>query len=277
MTNDFKDTSRSRSVRSLRLSYTFNEGAVQGMDIRAARWLGAIVLGSMLVSCSSEGIDTADGNGEEAAIEASNNTNAVEPDPAEAQQQQETETNAVQEAESDAVQEENSNAVQEPQVDHQAAQSPDGRYRIETFGVNDAITAAGLYPAAEIRLIDLSNDEVKWSTHGYYRQSFLWSPDSRYAAVYAESRTHGETFLVDVDAMDAIQLPNMEAVTPYWEGDVMTENEYFRHDPYFRHVSWLDNDRIRIAFEWNGSGDDRYSGTYVFGAGKRELLEVKWE
>jgi hypothetical protein len=247
------------------------------MNIRAIRWLGAIVLGSMLVSCGSVGSDSANGNGEDAAIEASSSSTAVEPDPAEAQVPQETEPDIVPEAESDAVQEADSNALRGPQVDHQSAQSPDGRYRIETFGVNDAITAAGLYPAAEIRLIDTSSEEVMWSTHGYYRQSFLWSSDSRYAAVYAESRTHGETFLVDVDAMDVIQLPHMEAVTPYWEGEAMTENEYFRHDPYFRHVSWLDNDRIRIAFEWSGSGDDRYSGTYEYSVSDRKLLAVEWE
>ncbi len=231
---------------------------------KATLWIGIVALGLMLVSCSSEEAEPADE--ETAVVEDNTNTNKGSLPP----------------AESDSVndpllQEPDSNAVQEPQVDHQAEQSPDGRYRIETFGVNDAITAAGLYPAAEIRLVDTSSEEVKWSTHGYYRQRFLWSPDSRYTAVYAESRTHGETFLVDVEAMDAIQLPNMDAVMPYWEGEAMTENEYLRHDPYFWHVNWLDNERIQIAFEWNGSGDDRYSGTYEYSVSARELLAVEWD
>ncbi len=235
------------------------------MDSHVIRWLGAIVIGSMLVSCSPEGNGTVNGNGNSSNDNGSSEEAAIELPPA-------AEPPAVVQEEITDV-----DAVQEPQVDHQTAQSPDGRYRMETFGVNDAITAAGLYPAAEIRLVDLSNEEVKWSTHGYYRQSFLWSPDSRYAAVYAESRTHGETFLVDVETMDVILLPNMDAVMPYWEGETMTENEYLRHDPYFRHVSWLDEDRIRIAFEWNGSGDDRYSGTYEYSVSERKLLAVEWE
>ncbi len=162
----------------------------------------------------------------------------------------------------------------EPKVEHAAAESPDGRYRIESYGINKDVFAGGLYPAEGIRLTDTANKETKWSmTPGYYTQSFLWSPDSRYVAVSYMARTWSGVIIVDTNDFSEVMLPGLDELRERWDGTT-TVNEQ-RPDPYWEAVEWLDDDRLSVSVKWTGTEDTEYSGTFIYDVSKRELMELK--
>lgn len=165
-------------------------------------------------------------------------------------------------------------SVVDAHVDHSAATSSDGIYRIESFGVIKDITAGGLYPAEGIRLVEVETKQELWSmSPGYYVQSYLWSPNNRYVAVYLETRISGETFVVDTKTMTKIPLPFIEQVSNNLNTN-MTVNES-RLDPYFRFMNWLDDDQLSVTFQWSGIGSDGYEGIYVHNVTENKLVEVK--
>lgn len=126
-------------------------------------------------------------------------------------------------------------------------------------------------------MADTADETVLWSTDAYYIHRFLWSPDSRYAAVYRQARTHGDALLVDTEDFATIRLPHMDDLASYWPDGMITEQENGRPDPYFEPTAWTDHARIRVRFEWFGSGDQFYSGMYTYDAAKRAILDVVWD
>jgi len=161
----------------------------------------------------------------------------------------------------------------EPQVAHAAAESPDGNYRIETYGTNRNVTAGGLFPAEGIRLLNIAAERTEWSMPGYYTQSFLWSPDSRYVSVSYMARIWGGTIVVDTSDFSEIGLPGLDEIRKRWDGTT-TVNEY-RADPYTEAAEWLDDTRLSVKVKWSGSDSIDYSGTYVYDVSTRELTELK--
>ena len=153
-----------------------------------------------------------------------------------------------------------------------SAVSPDGRYRIETYGENREVTAGGLYPVEGIRLINTASGEEIWSMTGYYTQSFFWSSDSRYVAVSYEARMWGGAVIVDAKDGSVIDLPDVEALRKHWKGET-TVNET-RPDPYFQVTEWLDASRVTVSFTWNGLDGSVYSGTYLFDVESRKIVEL---
>jgi len=164
-------------------------------------------------------------------------------------------------------------ALAEPGVHNESAESPDGKYLAEAYGVNKGVTAGGLYPAEGIRLVQISTGKELWSTMGYYSHSFVWSPNSRYAAVSYEARIWGGTVAVDVRDGSEIALPDLESLRKQWEGETTVHEE--RPDPLFRSEEWLDDRRLRVSFQWTGADDETYSGEYVYNVPAGKLLEVR--
>ncbi|QTH46340.1 hypothetical protein J4772_19095 [Cohnella sp. LGH] len=158
-------------------------------------------------------------------------------------------------------------------VNNESAESPDGKYVVEAYGVNEGIAAGGLHPAEGIRLVKASSGEELWSTTGYYSHSFVWSPNSRYAAVSYEARTWGGTIVIDARDGSEIALPDLEALRREW-GAETTVNEH-RSDPLFRSEEWLDDRRLRVSFEWFGADGEGYSGEYVYDVPGGKLLELR--
>ena len=141
--------------------------------------------------------------------------------------------------------------------------SPDGRFRVETHGVRIDITAAGIYPAEGIRLMEQDTGKVRWSmVPGYFRASFLWSPDSRFVAVYYEARTEGGTILLDTETMEPVNLPTMEALQKE-TGDNITPRS-FRPDPYYEATRWVDDHVVEIGFRWVSEKEQDVDGTFCF-------------
>jgi hypothetical protein len=165
-------------------------------------------------------------------------------------------------------------SVDEVHVNQSTATSSDGSYRIESFGMIKDITAGGLYPAEGIRLVEIETGQELWSmSPGYYAQTYLWSPNNRYVAVYAETRISGETFIVDTKTMTKILLPNIEQVRIKLNTN-MTVNES-RPDPDFRFINWLDDDHLSVAFQWTGIGSDGYEGIYIHNITDNKLSDIK--
>jgi len=162
-----------------------------------------------------------------------------------------------------------------PEASQTAASSPDGKYRIFAYGMDSSITQGGQYPAEGIRLLDAHTGQALWSmTPGFYNQSFLWSKDSRYVAVSYTARTYGETLLVDARSASRIDLPNLQTIREQLSGQATTVNDS-RSDPYFQAAEWLDGNRLSVQFQWTGTQDEIYKGTYVYDVGAQKLLGVK--
>ncbi len=165
-------------------------------------------------------------------------------------------------------------SVVDEHVDHSASTSPDGIYRIESFGVIKDVTAGGLYPAEGIRLVQIETGEELWSmSPGYYAQSYLWSSNNRYVAVYTETRISGETFIVDTKTMTKTSLPFIEQVRNKLNMNT-TVNES-RPDPYFRFINWIDDDHLSVTFQWIGIGSDGYEGIYIHNVTDNNLVDLK--
>ncbi len=162
----------------------------------------------------------------------------------------------------------------EPGVNNETAESPDGRYLAEAYGVNKGITAGGLYPAEGIRLVKRASGKELWSTMGYYSHSFLWSADSRYVAVSYMARIWGGSLVVDARDGSEIALPDLETVRRQTERKTTVHEA--RPDPEFRSEEWLDDRSLRVSFQWTGADYEAYSGEYVYDVSARKLLEVRW-
>ncbi|OBR65220.1 hypothetical protein A7K91_00675 [Paenibacillus oryzae] len=162
-------------------------------------------------------------------------------------------------------------SVPEPFVEHSVSTSSDGKYRIESYGVIKDVTAGGLYPAEGIRLVDITADKELWTmTPGYYKQSFVWSPDNRYVAVYIETRTSGSTFVVDTQTMLSNHLPYVDEVIEL--AGLKEARDENRTDAYFNVLNWVNEDQLSISFLWNGI--DGYEGKYTFDVKKDKFLIV---
>jgi len=167
--------------------------------------------------------------------------------------------------------------VSETSVRPSSAVSPDGRFRIETHGINTSVTAGGLYPAEQIRVVDAGSGDILWFDAGAYDHEFAWSPDSRYVAVFKANRTATEAFILDTDSLETALLPSQPERIHAQDADVTSGgNMGVLSGPYLRPVEWLDRGLIRVAFEWTGGGDDRFSGSYVYDVAEQEIVEVEW-
>ena len=155
-----------------------------------------------------------------------------------------------------------------------STESPDGRFRLETFGVDLEITAAGLYPANGIRLIDTEKNKAVWSmSPGYYRTGFWWSPDSRHAAIYYEARTYGATAILDTKTMELTELPAIAELQKQTKTDI-TERD-FRPDPYFEATGWKDDRCVEIGFQWTGQTTENVNGRFLFDVIDRSVKEFE--
>lgn len=153
-----------------------------------------------------------------------------------------------------------------------SAESPDGQYVIETYGENQVVTAAGLFPVEGIRLIDKASDKQIWSKEGYYQQEFEWSPDSRRVSVYHEARIWGDTVIVDTADGSEMTIPGIEEVRGQWKGESTVSDN--RPDPYFKVADWLDDTCVNVTFTWVGQKFETYGGNYVYDIVKRRILDL---
>ena len=145
-----------------------------------------------------------------------------------------------------------------PRVD-----SPDRAYRVEAYGTDKGITAAGLYPYEGLRVIRNSDETTVWNGDGYYRAEFLWSNDSKYVAVYREARIYGECFVVSADTGEVIELPDMGTVSA--QLDIASQPATNRPDPYFKAMEWVDDTTIHVNYRWiSQEGKKVVSGTYEY-------------
>lgn len=95
--------------------------------------------------------------------------------------------------------------------------SPDGRFYVRQMGADTSITASGFYPAERIQLVSRKSGEVLWEDIGYYHQSVLWSPGSRYAAIARRARTYQVVTVIDTQTFLAwdVTMPDGGPIPEY--------------------------------------------------------------
>ena len=95
--------------------------------------------------------------------------------------------------------------------------SPDGQFYVRQMGADASVTAAGLYPAERIQVVSRKTGEVLWEDIGYYHQSVLWSPGSRYAAIARRARTYQVVTVIDTRTFLAwdVTLPDGGPIPEY--------------------------------------------------------------
>ncbi|REK77574.1 DUF4825 domain-containing protein [Paenibacillus paeoniae] len=152
------------------------------------------------------------------------------------------------------------------------SESPDGEYFFEVYGQVEHVTSGGMMAAEGIRLLRAGNGEVLWElSPGYYQQSFLWSPDNRYAAVSYQARTGGGTVIVDTEGGAELAVPDVEAIRDFWDGQTTVDDQ--RPDPYLEALEWVDSDRLRLRIQWEGE-DARYEGELVYSMSNQKIVEL---
>ena len=143
------------------------------------------------------------------------------------------------------------------QIIHIYETSPNGNFHIEGIGPNETI---GWPLEYEIRLIDISSSEIKWSTNGRIAQLFMWTDNNRFVAVQYQGRLWIGTLIVDTHNFSTITLPCIDdiiAIHPYVE-------EPFFQAPYaFTLVGWESPTVVIIDFEWR-TNYDSIAGRYTY-------------
>jgi hypothetical protein len=159
---------------------------------------------------------------------------------------------------------ENPNKIQTgiPENETVASLSPNGKYRAEAYGTNQNVTAGGLFPYEEIRVVDVENNEILFKMPGYYAVDFVWSPDGRYVGIYYEARTYGESVIYDTKNRKSISLPKLRDIAShYGESNKPQEN---RPDPYFHITAWEDDETVVIDFSWNRENVEPFNGRFTY-------------
>ena len=165
-------------------------------------------------------------------------------------------------------------------VMHHMADSPDGKFRLETHGVSPDIYASGAYPCESIRIVDIQTDEVRWQMGGWLDEELSWSPDGRYAVVSYMNRVSWNTLLVDTADMSEITLPGMQELAARRPEHPSVNTE--RPDPDFRSGGWNDESTLLVNFSWRKDWDDMetgedISGVFGFNVAKKEILFINWD
>lgn len=95
--------------------------------------------------------------------------------------------------------------------------SPDGRFYVRQRGADTSVTEAGLYPAERIQVVSRKSGEVLWEDIGYYHQSVLWSPGSRYVAIARLARTYQVVTVIDTETFLAwdVTMPDGGPIPEY--------------------------------------------------------------
>lgn len=151
------------------------------------------------------------------------------------------------------------------------ADSFDGKYRIETFGENKNITAAGLYPTEGTRIIEISSGNEVWNTQGFYETEFQWSPDSRYVAINGAARIYSTCTVVDTqDFEKPVDLPGIEVIKDQINISVNSE----RPDAYIKANKWVDDSTVYVEFEWNKEDSETGKGSYKYSMSSGEMTEL---
>jgi beta-lactamase regulating signal transducer with metallopeptidase domain len=151
-----------------------------------------------------------------------------------------------------------------------SSDSPNGKLRLETFGINTRITAGGLYPAEGIRLKPTETDEVLWQQiPGYYSTGFIWSPDGRYAAITNQARTYGETVVLDTKKLNTISLPGVDELIKNFKIKLTVNIDH--PDSYFSAKQWVNNKIVKVEFKWTGQDDTVYTGAYDYDVVSKKL------
>jgi len=164
------------------------------------------------------------------------------------------------------------------------ADSPDGKYRLETYGVNPDIYTGGVYPCESIRIIDIQTGEICWQMEGWLDEEFSWSPNGRYAVVSYMNRISWSTLLVDTADMSEITLPG-----PYELAALHPEHpsvNTVRPDPDFRSDGWDDENTLRVNFAWRKAWDDingitendeLIQGDFIYDVARGEIISLRWD
>lgn len=97
------------------------------------------------------------------------------------------------------------------------ALSPDGRFLARTEGVDEGITAMGLYPAEHVQIADAETGEILWTGDGAYRQSILWSPEGGFAALERSARTWCSITIIETEGWTSWEftLPDGSPIPEY--------------------------------------------------------------
>jgi len=126
--------------------------------------------------------------------------------------------------------------------------SPDGRFRAQAVGVNEGITAMGLYPVETIQITDAETGEVLWEGDGAYEQSILWSPEGGFAALARSARTWCSVTILETEHWS-----EWDFTLP--DGSPIPEYTFLARDVSWG--VWLSEGRLELTIGEDGEGEER--------------------
>ena len=127
------------------------------------------------------------------------------------------------------------------------ADSPDGQYRMEAIGMwLDG--PSGFHSMDRIRLISLMDGTELWTEEHGMRNSFHWSPDSRFVSATHWGRIWAETFVVDTEDMGVIEMPTSQDLCAL-DPDI-PPMKAVRGDPYVVARGWQRDTVLILDIQW---------------------------
>lgn len=146
--------------------------------------------------------------------------------------------------------------------------SPDGRFLARVEGINDGITAMGLYPAETIQVTDAETGEILWEGDGFYEQSILWSPEGGFAALARSARTWCSVTVIETE-----NWTEWEFTLP--DGSPIPEYTFLPYDEPWG--AWQSEGVLDLTIGRGGDGEEQKYYTCVVNIREEKLEGITWE
>ena len=149
--------------------------------------------------------------------------------------------------------------------------SPDGTKRIESAGMYED-GPSGLHALQEMRIIDMNTGALLWSRNSNLSNVFLWSEDSRYAAIQYAGRQWIQTDIGDTRDFGVIQTPYIDAILT--QAPLVGKADPSDPMPLFTVESWPSASTLRVHFLWSTQEGTRVEGSYDYDVARNEMTLV---
>jgi len=126
--------------------------------------------------------------------------------------------------------------------------SPDGKWEVVQSGINEGITAGGLYPSERVQIVSTETEEILWEEDGAYQLRAAWARGSEFAVIARTARTRVEVSVVATASGEsrALRLPGDQPIPEY---TFLSENW----------LEWWDEDTFVLRLEGgDGVGELTY-------------------
>lgn len=140
------------------------------------------------------------------------------------------------------------------------ADSANEKYRVESVGMTNTYISGDFVPDC-VRVIDLTDGGIKWSTAGISNPLFWWSSDSRYLVIQGSGHKWTEIFVVDTASWSEVFRTQINDVFDISGAQLSANNNGLFS---FLFNKWAGEHLFQVDFEIDLIGGSCAVGSFVY-------------